>query len=519
MFGLCTLLCLSLFTGGLASPVVTAKQTRSEGKISWGPCEIDGTRPIRCGNLSVPLDYTDRESKAALKLQLLKVPAANSPRKGTILFNFGGPGLGARASLAGYAKILQTLTGGHYDLIAHDPRGTENTLTFSCFKDDNERLAVISKGRYEELLSPNDRAPLGRLWSTASIFADICGRYPEAKERGKLISTSFTARDLMEIVDAVEDDGLLRYWGLSYGTVLGATVAAMFPDRIDRIVMDGVVNFHDYYNAYDVELWADTDKVFSAFLEQCVKSPNECALAHPDLTAQDLEASMYKLLNDIKFRPLVFNNTLIDHSVVKNLIRPSLYSPSSWPLLSLALDSLRSGNLEGFSNLTTPLLPPWAGGILTESPFGIPCSEKETGVDSFDKILPTVKALDKESKLLGQVGIPLAMVCTQWTTKAKERYTGDFKVKTKFPMLVIGNTYDPATSFPSARNASSTFQSSMLLEHGGYGHTTLNHASVCTGKAIKDYFMRGILPLPETVCEPAYPPFANKTWNDVLDQI
>ncbi|KAM5429332.1 hypothetical protein McanCB21832_007730 [Microsporum canis] len=484
MFGLCTLLCLSLFTGGLASPVVTAKQTRSEGKISWGPCEIDGTRPIRCGNLSVPLDYTDRESKAALKLQLLKVPAANSPRKGTILFNFGGPGLGARASLAGYAKILQTLTGGHYDLIAHDPRGTENTLTFSCFKDDNERLAVISKGRYEELLSPNDRAPLGRLWSTTSIFADICGRYPEAKERGKLISTSFTARDLMEIVDAVEDDGLLRYWGLS-----------------------------------DVELWADTDKVFSAFLEQCVESPNECALAHPDLTAQDLEASMYKLLDDIKFRPLVFNNTLIDHSVVKNLIRPSLYSPSSWPLLSLALDSLRSGNLEGFSNLTTPLLPPWAGGILTESPFGIPCSEKETGVDSFDKILPTVKALDKESKLLGQVGIPLAMVCTQWTTKAKERYTGDFKVKTKFPMLVIGNTYDPATSFPSARNASSTFQSSMLLEHGGYGHTTLNHASVCTGKAIKDYFMRGILPLPETVCEPAYPPFANKTWNDVLDQI
>jgi pimeloyl-ACP methyl ester carboxylesterase len=38
--------------------------------------------------------------------------------------------------------------------------------------------------------------------------------------------------------------------GVSYGTILGATVAAMFPDRIDRIVLDGVENPHEYY--YDM---------------------------------------------------------------------------------------------------------------------------------------------------------------------------------------------------------------------------------------------------------------------------
>lgn len=35
--------------------------------------------------------------------------------------------------------------------------------------------------------------------------------------------------------------------GISYGTVLGQTVAAMFPDRMDKVVLDGNLNVHDYY--------------------------------------------------------------------------------------------------------------------------------------------------------------------------------------------------------------------------------------------------------------------------------
>lgn len=54
---------------------------------------------------------------------------------------------------------------------------------------------------------------LGRLWSSASLVSDTCAQYTISKQRGKLVSTVFTARDIMRIVDAVEDDGLLKYWG------------------------------------------------------------------------------------------------------------------------------------------------------------------------------------------------------------------------------------------------------------------------------------------------------------------
>ena len=37
--------------------------------------------------------------------------------------------------------------------------------------------------------------------------------------------------------------------GMSYGTTLGATIAAMFPDRIGTMVLDGVLNSHEYWNA------------------------------------------------------------------------------------------------------------------------------------------------------------------------------------------------------------------------------------------------------------------------------
>ncbi len=36
--------------------------------------------------------------------------------------------------------------------------------------------------------------------------------------------------------------------GMSYSTALGATIAAMFPDRIRTMILDANLNPHEYYN-------------------------------------------------------------------------------------------------------------------------------------------------------------------------------------------------------------------------------------------------------------------------------
>lgn len=82
-----------LLTAAVASP-----QPYPASAIKWGPCSFNGTLPIVCGNVSVPLDYT--QPNTSLNLQLVKVPAINSPSLGSILFNFGGPGAEAQRGLA-----------------------------------------------------------------------------------------------------------------------------------------------------------------------------------------------------------------------------------------------------------------------------------------------------------------------------------------------------------------------------------------------------------------------------------
>lgn len=41
---------------------------------------------------------------------------------------------------------------------------------------------------------------------------------------------------------------LIETLGVSYGTILGATVAAMFPDRIGHMLLGGVLDAREYYN-------------------------------------------------------------------------------------------------------------------------------------------------------------------------------------------------------------------------------------------------------------------------------
>ncbi|KAL5341278.1 hypothetical protein BJX70DRAFT_386838 [Aspergillus crustosus] len=411
---------------------------------------------IGCGTLTVPMDYTDPHSNATIKLQLLKVPAVRTPKKGSILFNFGGSGLESRLSLAAFSTIY------------------------------------LAQGWLANIADPGDTAGVERLWAGSQVFANSCYNYPGFQEKGSMIGTAFSARDLMQIVDAVESDGLLRYWGISYGTILGATVAAMFPDRIERIVLDGVMNPYQFFHGYDTKVYADSDKVFHSFIQECLELPELCGFSHRNSTADNIEEDLFNLLEDLLREPIVHGSTIIDPTLVRTFIRYVLYSPSSYSDLSVALDSLLSP-----ANTT----------LFTAIHDVYMASTKQT----LEEMTAVFEGLNAESRFIGSSGIGLAAICANWRIQAKERYEGDFHTRTKHPMLVIGNTYDSATLLQLAQNATAAFEDSVL-------HGSTAHGSECTARVIRDYFTEGTLPGPDMFCEPSYKPFKNKTIDDVLEE-
>lgn len=100
---------LAAFAAAAPSVSATCHATRSPQAIEWGPCGDLGfneTVSLSCGSLTVPLDYAEPDSGETLDLQILKVPALKQPSKGSVFFNFGGPGASGIGEMALMGNLL-----------------------------------------------------------------------------------------------------------------------------------------------------------------------------------------------------------------------------------------------------------------------------------------------------------------------------------------------------------------------------------------------------------------------------
>jgi hypothetical protein len=180
------------------------------------------------------------------------------------------------------------------------------------------------------------------------------------------------------------------------------------------------------------------------------------------------------LIETLKYNPIPLHNTILDYYGIKLILTSSLYSTSSWPGTADILDKLITNNLtekvkqdiEDQITVTPELMEESMGLI------GIHCSDREARASSLDEFMPAVHKLHNKSFIIGDATDAINMNCAQWKIDAKERYEGDFQVETKNPVLFVGNSYDGHTPIISARNVSSGFEDSVVLEVNGYGVST-----------------------------------------------
>ncbi|CRK26846.1 hypothetical protein BN1723_013896 [Verticillium longisporum] len=487
---------------------------------------------LECSSLQVPRDYTAPKSKERVTIELVRAKAKKQPSRGSILYNPGGPGLPMRSKISTDSELLQWMSGDEYDLVTFDPRGT-GPLPFTC-------------GAIGPMLSqqkPNDT--LEEIWGRAGAVAAQCAKHSTGNKHAELLGTVALVRDTMQVVDALAEDGLLRFWGYSYGTIVGATAAAMFPDRIDRMVLDGVVNPHKWYRGpSDPDMTMDADKVLTAMLEMCIAlGETKCPLAKHGSTAADLSAKVWRRIDDLKVQPAVITikpkaglsmpfpvaiKVTIDYLKAIHLTSSTLINRALWPQhLSFLASLLAVRGSEPYEAASGAAAPDVAAPSLAKRSAGdanallsahiaIRCGDRLERTPAFASFAPEMAATLNSSRISGARFAAMGATCAQWPWRAREAYDGDFAVTTRTPVLVVSSELDPRTPLEAARQASAVLGGSELLTVAGAGHCSTSVPSVCAALHLRDYWVNGTMPAPGKVCEGS--PFGVK-WADVRKEV
>jgi pimeloyl-ACP methyl ester carboxylesterase len=506
---------------GVLAAVQALPQHRAKPGVTWKPCPelneqitlLNGVQgaAFDCAHMDVPLDYTDLHS-VPLELALFKVNATEEPRLGSVMINFGGPGGTGAQNLPAWAAQMAANIGPQWDLVSWDPRGTGKTIPFDCGISPAE-LAAGNAITRRKLDAP--RLASGNLtdyflsdgWDLAGAEADVC--YKATNETGQYVGTAFTARDLINIAGALNEDGLLRYYGWSYGTVLGAYTAAMFPEKIDRMVLDGNLDPEDYRAGHYGDFLRDADKAFDGFMQECFDNKAKCALAQYANATRvgDLYEAVNTLLDSLNTTDY-YSQSFTDASLLASAIYTGLYYPGTWPTLAGQIVSYLNGTAP--SNTTASPLPnstaePYDLGA-NWSVFGIRAGDAMWRIKDAGEYLPRVEYQQSISSF--SLSYTALWPSARWKTNAKERFTGSFQgVKTRHGILFVNGEYDPVTPLAMAYRSSEGFEGSVVLPHNGYGHGVVVSPSACVAGHVQAYFKDGVLPESGSHCDPDSKPW------------
>ncbi|KAJ7660883.1 Alpha/Beta hydrolase protein [Mycena polygramma] len=470
--------------------------------LKWVECYST----FQCTRLEVPLDYSDT-SVGTAAIAVIRLPANVSQveYRGPILFNPGGPGGSGVDTLVLAGSSFPAILGdSRYDFVSFDPRGVHfSTPQASFFESDAER-ALWNAGSLPVSLSASSNA-IPEAWGRAHLLGSLAAQRDKSQIL-KYITTDNVARDMLLITQKFGFEKL-KYYGLSYGSFLGAIFAAMFPDKVERIIIDAVPKRILLANL-TIEA-TDTDKALQSFFDGCAAAgPDLCAFYEP--TAAAIADRLEALTNSIRTQPVPVITPaaygLVDYSLLRSTIFSVLYDPyKMFPTLAQSLAALEKGDGAAlYAILATPSFECNCNGTVfppsDDSTVAIECGDAAQVTDSIDQVTEFYNNAVKTSQFAELFMGSERGSCTGWQVYRDDRFKGPVAANTSFPLLLIANTADPVTPRAAALKTQAGFPGSVLLTQNSTGHTSVSAPSLCTLGYFREYIVNGTLPPPGTVC-------------------
>ena len=472
---------------------------------NWGKCKGKDapSEPYQCATLTVPADYRDADGDT-IKISLMRLPASEK-RKGVILTNPGGPG-GSGIEFMSWAgrELADSLELQSFDIVGFDPRGVDESGGVRCMSDKE-----LDDFMY--LDETPDTPEEKKLDAESDKFDTACtDKYGTKLQR---YSTEYTARD-MDLIRASMGVEKIHYLGISYGTYLGGVYATLFPDRVAAMFLDSAFDPQgdSLLQEYTTQA-VGFEKAFKNWIAWCESNEEKCAFH-----SADVKKAWLDLYDQLDKESLVVDDRDVNHKVLNEATKASLYAESRWTELARAIAAAKNGDGAALLGIADS----WNGrdddgkySTQNDAFYVIQCASG-MGRPSPDNAPELVKKLKAAAPWYYRELTADDLEGDECedgfgTPKLQEiSYSGDA------PIVVLGGKNDPATPFRWAEEMTASLGSNArLLTFTGEGHSQIL-VSYCVDKIAGELFAKNVLPKKGTICKPDVPMAQPTWWSDTV---
>lgn len=470
----------------LLSPAASASPTIATPpvpRLSWTDCG-DG---FQCATARVPLDY-DKPHGKTIELPLIRKPASDpAHRIGHLFFHQGGSGRNVDAIRAFPPFVFDLF--GRFDFIGFDNRGVGQS-----------RPAVASCGPHPAFVAPFPEPSS----TDERAFLKETQRYTrrcEQRNRELLphLSSANVARDL-DLMRAAVGDDKLTFFGVSFGTTVGATYASLFPGRARALLLDSAMDVEGYLRRPIAE-WRDYaashEAVLKRFLAACAANPAGCGFGDGD-PARTLD----RLLARLERQPMPSRDPSVPGTLTAEHVRigmgKALRRRILWPAFSAGLARADAGDPTGLLAFVGSNIEPNQNDDYLTALYAV--DQDYPNLPPFAYSYLAARSHADFPNFWWTSGYP-DLAHALWAAEDRDAYRGPiFNPRSATTALVIGMTHDPATPYAHARRLTADLGNARLLTFDADGHFAVGALDPCVVDHAIAYLEDRVLPPEGTVC-------------------
>ena len=453
-------------------PPTTTAPPASNGRgeaLKWRPCG-DG---LECATLTVPMVHGD-PSKGDIRIAVNRYQTSARERIGVLLVNPGGPGGSGVDTVVDFAWLIDVVVPG-FDVVGFDPRGVGGSTRVVCLEDLDDTVPVLEKGGDTAEVLAFEREMLAACLANSGDLALHVG-------------TNNVARDMDLLREALGEEQI-TFLGYSYGSRIGAVYAALFPDRVRAMVLDGPVDPEEHISDVSPVQGEGFELAWGNFAAACDANPSCLLAAHGGA-----EAAFFGVDDLLREGDLPAGDRILTRGEFLLGVAMALYSPYTWVELEGAfVEVLDSGDGTAFQGLADLMMGRNEDGTYDGSQdvnWLVNCADDperpdpETQFAAADAVADTLPHFgDVFRAFHGCGGLPPAV-------DPLHVAPADLGV----PAVVIAMEGDPATPMAWARALADSIGDAVLITSDGEGHTAFLSNSFCVTDVVAAYLLDLVVP-------------------------